>query len=678
GAGLMRAIACAAVLLAALPGGAAHAQSSDATLTQIRILAGKGDGTRLATINYAATGAAGCTASGIVHTCSGGMRDVSVAVPDALGDEIVLEYTAGDGGASGVINVPANAPLPAFFDDDEILEIETFPIPLSGGVARVLTTTVTAADMTTTLDYRVTVTRMGSDRNDPNNPTLDKVNLVGNFDALYHTIHYATSGAAGCASSGAVHTCSGGARDITLQLESHEEFFYLEVFLSHSSTETGELSVPAQTEPPLDAVFDDQFIGGASEDIDLSPGGAARVVTTVFTAPDNVTMLTYRITISRMVSVEEDDATLSILNPVPMPDVSPRPVLRPEFDLDFPERLMFEMDLPPATETLRVFARATEQAGGASIVSIDGSAPETDMHGDLFGDVALSPGMRKIILIVVQAVDETLQTYTLTAITGRADNADLRALSLSGDASLAPDFTPDETTYTAMTTAAGVRVTPVVSQLPATVSVDGTAVASGAPSGEIELDVNMPKAIAVVVTAPNGSATKTYSVTVTRVLSANADLSGLTLSAGGATLSPPFAADRIAYTASVESGIAGITVTPVLADSNATVTVDGGAADTEIPLVVNTPKAIVVVVTAEDAATTKTYTVTVTRLQSADATLAGLEVSAGALAFASTTTSYAVAAPNSAAEIAITATPNHTGAAFTLQIGEAAYSSTDL
>lgn len=90
-------------------------------------------------------------------------------------------------------------------------------------------------------------------------------------------------------------------------------------------------------------------------------------------------------------------------------------------------------------------------------------------------------------------------------------------------------------------------------------------------------------------------------------------LSGLSLSAG--TLSPSFSSATTAYTASVSSGIANLTVTPVTDTPGASIAVSGdavasGSPSHSIPLAFG-GNAIPVVVRAGNAE--KTYTVTVTR-----------------------------------------------------------------
>jgi hypothetical protein len=110
--------------------------------------------------------------------------------------------------------------------------------------------------------------------------------------------------------------------------------------------------------------------------------------------------------------------------------------------------------------------------------------------------------------------------------------------------------------------------------------------------------------------------TYTSPVSTFTTLSTNANLSTLALSAG--TLAPAFDGATTSYTATVVNGIATLTVTPTVADATASVkvnntTVVSGNASGPLALTLG-DNAITTVVTAQDGTTTKTYTITVTRL----------------------------------------------------------------
>jgi hypothetical protein len=193
-------------------------------------------------------------------------------------------------------------------------------------------------------------------------------------------------------------------------------------------------------------------------------------------------------------------------------------------------------------------------------------------------------------------------------------NADLSNLQLSSG-TLYPFFSPATVNYTSSVdnSVSSITVTPTADDFYATVTVNGGTASSGYPSSPIDLTVGS-NVINVGVTAQNG-AVKTYTVDVTRrALSANADLSGLTLSSG--TLNPAFAPSVGSYTASVENSISSITVAPTVQDSYATVTVNNDpvqSGSNSNPIALNEgSNSVTVVVTAQNG-TQKTYDITITR-----------------------------------------------------------------
>ena len=112
----------------------------------------------------------------------------------------------------------------------------------------------------------------------------------------------------------------------------------------------------------------------------------------------------------------------------------------------------------------------------------------------------------------------------------------------------------------------------------------------------------------------------------------NTRLSALTISAG--TLDPVFAAATTTYIVTVPNRVDAVTVTPTVARTASSITVntnpvDSGSASTAIPLTAGTPKDIAIVVTAADRVATQTYTVTVTRAPAPSITGIGLTSDAG-------------------------------------------------
>lgn len=124
----------------------------------------------------------------------------------------------------------------------------------------------------------------------------------------------------------------------------------------------------------------------------------------------------------------------------------------------------------------------------------------------------------------------TAGTYTCTW--GSGANADSLTVNIGGSVSstdatlsgftissgtLSPTFASATTSYTASVSNAtsSITVTPTRNQANATITVNGTAVTSGSASGAINLNVGS-NTITTVVTAQDGTTTKTYTTTVTR------------------------------------------------------------------------------------------------------------------------------------------------------------------
>jgi hypothetical protein len=175
---------------------------------------------------------------------------------------------------------------------------------------------------------------------------------------------------------------------------------------------------------------------------------------------------------------------------------------------------------------------------------------------------------------------------------------------------------------------------------------------SSSSYGPLNLNVGA-NIIDVRVTAEDGTTQSVYTLTVTRAGSPDATLSMLYTTAG--TLSPSFARDTNAYTASVSNTTTSVTVTPCKNQANATVAVQvnsgGYSAVTSCTpssgLSLNVgSNAIDVRVTAQDGTTLVTYTITVTRAAENSATTPTI-LTSGTLSAVNTTYGLASATPTS-------------------------------
>jgi len=389
--------------------------------------------------------------------------------------------------------------------------------------------------------------------------------------------------------------------------------------------------------------------GTASGFIPLAVG--ANTITTVVTAQDGTTTSTYTVTVTRAPSAI---ATLSGLT-------LNSGTLSPTFAA---ASTSYAASVPNASTSVTITPTVTD---ATAAVTVNGTPVAS---GVASGPIALAVGTNTITTVVTAQDGTTTSTYTVTVTRAPSAVATLSGLSLSSG-SLSPTFAVATTNYTASVPNAitSLTVTPTVTDATATIQVNAVAATSGSASAPIPLLAG-PNTITVLVTAQDGSTTKTYTVTVTRAPSAIATLSGLTLGTG--TLSPTFAVATTSYTASVPNAITSLTVTPTVTDTTATIKVNGvaatsGSASASIPLLYG-PNTIIVLVTAQDGSTAKTYTVTVTRAASTIATLSGLTLGTGTLSptFAAATTSYTASVPN--ATTSVTVAPTVTDATATIKV----------
>ena len=300
---------------------------------------------------------------------------------------------------------------------------------------------------------------------------------------------------------------------------------------------------------------------------------------------------------------------------------------------------------------------------------------------DADGVVSLSVGSNVITIEVTAEDDTTTRTYTVTvtrlvSLQQKSTDATLSGLTLSeinigtfasGTTSYAADVANSVTETT---------VTPTVNDSGATyvIKLGGVTDADSVVSLSVGSNV-----ITIKVTAEDDTTTRTYTVTVTRLVnlqqnSTDATLSGLTLSDINIGT---FASGTTSYAADVANSVTETTVTPTVNDSGATYVIKLGGvtdADSVVSLSVGS-NVITIKVTAEDDTTTRTYTVTVTRLvnlqqNSTDATLSGLTLSDINIGtFASGTTSYSAQVANSVTETTVTPTVNDSGATYVIKLG---------
>ena len=278
-----------------------------------------------------------------------------------------------------------------------------------------------------------------------------------------------------------------------------------------------------------------------------------------------------------------------------------------------------DSDVDPGT-TLRVVEvglPGTGPSDGTAAINPNGTTVTYTPNVNFIGD-------DEFRYAVTDGFDTASVPVTVKVLDNSDSNANLADLAIS-QGTLMPDFAATTTSYavTVETPTGSVQVTPTTAVGNATVTVNGTLVTSGTASDDIELIKGETTTITVVVTSADGMTIRSTTIDVTRPLSNNANLSGLTISSG--TPTPVFAVGTTDYTVDVGNAVDRVTVTPTTEHADATVTVNGtlvtsGSASSDIDLIEGETTTIAVVVTAEDGTTKRTYTIGVFRRRAEDQT----------------------------------------------------------
>ncbi len=256
----------------------------------------------------------------------------------------------------------------------------------------------------------------------------------------------------------------------------------------------------------------------------------------------------------------------------------------------------------------------------------------------------LKTGANPFSLTVQSENGLNTNVYTVTVVRPQASEARLSAIALNVNDTLSPAFRPDIFRYQLAVPnhTAAISMTGI--------PIDAAATISGNVTDSVLTTGLNPFVLTVV--SEDLSDTLEYRVDVTRARSNNADLAGITYSAG--TLSPAFNAANLAYVLSVPDHVQRLSLSGLPFSSAARVT--GNVQDSLLTARV-TPFPINVA--SEDSTQHKQYVVTVVRQKSANTRLDTLTVSAGLLQpqFHPDSLHYRVALPHAMDTISIAARP---------------------
>ena len=518
----------------------------------------------------------GLTLSSVPFTFASDTANYVVNVANDV-DQTTVTATANDGGATYVVK------LGGVTDEDSV-------VPLAEG-SNVITVEVTAEDGNTAKTYTVTVTRAAPSTapDTPDRPTgqstgrgavsLDwnDVPTATSYDVRIWQVDAYTELSADASVNGISITFNGSSATVS-GLPTDYDWYYFQVSAVNDAGASGWSPNNAievtRAEPS----------SGAAVAIGLSPSGPVEEGTEV--------------TITMSFGGLERDSDPNDVDYIFRADVVSRPDGNSadvcEGEGIGSNRNFNQVDADPEVRTGTVSASCTP---GDYTVEVSISSPSNIELASATADFTVNaPGQQQ--QPAPPSTDATLSNLALSGVYFGA-------------------FYPATTGYNAGV-GNGVdetTVTPTVNHDGATYVIKLSGVTDA--DGVVPLAVGS-NVITTKVTAEDGNASKTYTVTVTRAApppSTDATLNGLALSG---VYFGTFYPATTGYTASVANDVDETTVTPTTNDAGATykVKLDGVAdADGTVSLAVGS-NVITVEVTAEDENATRTYSVTVTRAPS--------------------------------------------------------------
>lgn len=316
------------------------------------------------------------------------------------------------------------------------------------------------------------------------------------------------------------------------------------------------------------------------------------------TAQDGVTTRTYSLVI---VKAPSDVADLTTLTVAPG-------TLSPAFDNT---NTAYNVTLPNADDEIDITPTLSDSA---ATITVNG-VPHTDATAYT---QPLAVGINTVTIQVTSESLNTEKTTIITIIREASSNADLESLDVEGE-TLSPVFDRNQTDYE-------ITVDSSIDELDFLPTADDDAHAevllNGLPvnAGDkktVDLHTGV-NTVTITVKAQDGKTTKTYTVTVVRKASSNADLKNIFVTAE--PLANFDSATSEVFT-DVPNTVSAILVGAETVDPTATYTINGQpAAPRLIDLAVGN-NIVEFVTLAQDGQTTKTYTLNIIRAASGNANL---------------------------------------------------------
>ncbi|MBC6414591.1 MAG: cadherin-like beta sandwich domain-containing protein [Chromatiales bacterium] len=454
-----------------------------------------------------------------------------------------------------------------------------------------------------------------------------------------------------------------------LEPEFNPQTFSYNVMLSGQAVDSITLQATAQPTATMDSVItisgnsiqERTVTSTISQDVRINEDGDTTIMIEV-SGPNGRSAGTYVLT----VVPPSSDASLSGL----MLTQTDRTTMIPLTEDFSPTTTTYTAEVANRIAQVRVIPTATHPEATIRVDSIEVANERAS------NPIRLAAGEVTIITIVVTAQDTTINTYTIAV--SRAANSDATLANLAvSEGQLTPLFRSNEVIYSVSVVNAiqTITVTPTANNVNATITVDDEIVVSGSASRAISLTEGEVTTVTITVTAQD-STINTYTIAVSRAVSSDATLANLAVSEG--ELSEPFMSTARTYTVLVENDVASLTVTPTANNANATITVDdetvvSDSASRAISLTEGEVTTVTITVTAQDG-TINTYTITVTRAPSRDASLSnlvltqmdGITIIPLTEGFSPTTTTYTAEVANRIERVRVRPTKRHPNA--TIQV----------
>lgn len=367
------------------------------------------------------------------------------------------------------------------------------------------------------------------------------------------------------------------------------------------------------------------IVSGEAVNVSLGAEGESKMIYFEVTAQDGIESRTYRIELRRASSPDN-----TLLGMTLGPDL----LLQPAFD---PEVTQYTLGVGHEVDKLTFTPQASSGHARVHMYHRHESDEASSDNDEITDDTAtyvvpLKVG-KTVASAMVTAQNGTIRIYSFTIVRAGSGNNRLFSLQTDAEAELSPEFDHNRQEYsvTVPSSKEMLSITAVAEETNAVIRIHDSIVAGGASSTPIPLSVGRNE-IPVLVTAQNGEE-RLYRIIVEREPSSEARLTVLALSEG-AELTPDFDPEELSYRAIVSHDTNSMQVLPATLHPGAAASIafNGvplASSDQSVALTVGDGNVFTIDVTAEDGATTRSYSLQITREKSGDAALSSLTSSAG-------------------------------------------------